>query len=198
MNYLAHLFLSGQDNGLICGNFLADFIKNSEVVQLPEPIQLGVKLHRLIDTYTDSHPVMRESNKVLHPYFHKYAPVVSDMYCDYLLGKHWETFSSEGLSDFLTRIYGQLLIGIDSMPDRIQSRTKQMISHNWLQSYTAIQGLGYAFMRMTERVNFPMDFSKAPKILLENELVLESYFLEFFPNLLAEVQSFIEANLTPN
>jgi acyl carrier protein phosphodiesterase len=39
MNFLAHLYLSGNEEHLIVGNFLADFIKNRQVVLLPRPIQ---------------------------------------------------------------------------------------------------------------------------------------------------------------
>ena len=82
MNYLAHLFLSCQDEDLVIGNFIADSIRNKEVATFSPAIQQGISLHRKIDAYTDSHPIVRLSTRRLHPHHHKYAPVVIDIFFD--------------------------------------------------------------------------------------------------------------------
>ena len=48
MNFLAHLYLSGEDEELMIGNFIADFIRNREVTNYSEGIQKGIFLHRKI------------------------------------------------------------------------------------------------------------------------------------------------------
>ena len=64
MNYLAHSILSFT-NGQLVGNMIADFIKNNERENFPLEIQDGIKLHRFIDSFTDSHPAVHEAKKIL-------------------------------------------------------------------------------------------------------------------------------------
>jgi acyl carrier protein phosphodiesterase len=49
-------------------------------------IQNGITLHRAIDTFTDAHPVFRESTKVTFRYHH-YAGVIVDVFYDHFLAK---------------------------------------------------------------------------------------------------------------
>ena len=67
MNFLAHIYLSGEDQELKIGNFIADSVKGKKFAQFPERIQQGITLHRKIDSYTDSHPIVRESVLRLFP-----------------------------------------------------------------------------------------------------------------------------------
>ncbi len=46
MNYLAHLYLSGENPEIRFGNFIGDAIKRNQFLQLPENISAGVLLHR--------------------------------------------------------------------------------------------------------------------------------------------------------
>ena len=90
MNHLAHFVLSGDDDDLAIGNFLADFITNRQLPDFTEGVQRGIHLHRAIDAFTDAHPVVKQSTKRLHPFHHKYSPVIVDVYYDFLLAKNWE------------------------------------------------------------------------------------------------------------
>ena len=80
MNHLAHFFLSGDDDDLKIGNFIADFISNKEIDDYTEGVQRGIKLHRAIDAFTDTHPIVKQSTKRLHPFHHKYSPVIVNIY----------------------------------------------------------------------------------------------------------------------
>nr|WP_290937503.1 hypothetical protein [Haliscomenobacter sp.] len=100
MNFLAHFFLSGDDPALMTGNFLADFISNREVNELPEEIRRGIVLHRQIDQYTDAHEAVRQSIQRLYPRHRKYAPVLVDVYYDYFLIHNWAQFTTEDFAAF--------------------------------------------------------------------------------------------------
>ena len=73
MNFLAHIYLSGDNDLIKIGNFMADGIRGKEYENYPDAIQKGILLHRAIDTYTDSHDVFRQSTKRLHEKYHHYA-----------------------------------------------------------------------------------------------------------------------------
>ena len=95
MNHLAHFFLSGNDEDLAIGNFVADFITNRELPNYTEGVKRGIFLHRAIDAFTDSHLVVKQSTKRLHPFHHKYSPVIVDVYYDFLLAKNWDKFDNK-------------------------------------------------------------------------------------------------------
>ena len=108
MNFLAHSFLSFGDPDLVVGNYLGDFVKNRQIPKLPEAVQSGVLLHRAIDSFTDRHHLVKKATKLLHADFSKYAPVVLDIYFDYILSKHWPQFHHQDLRHFCFVTYDQL------------------------------------------------------------------------------------------
>ena len=61
MNYLAHIYLSGNDPDLIFGNFIADAVPGKQYKNYSNRIQEGIILHREIDSFTDQHPIFRKS-----------------------------------------------------------------------------------------------------------------------------------------
>jgi acyl carrier protein phosphodiesterase len=80
MNYLAHLYLSADRPLLAIGNFIADHVKGSMADQYDGEVRDGIRLHRMIDEFTDSHPIVEKSKARLRPDFRKYAPVIVDLY----------------------------------------------------------------------------------------------------------------------
>ena len=65
MNYLAHLYLSPDDDLSRLGNVMGDFVRDVEVATLPEPVQKGIRMHQSIDAFTDSHSIVRELKPTL-------------------------------------------------------------------------------------------------------------------------------------
>ena len=66
---------------------MADSIRGKHYEHLPTDIQKGIVLHRAIDTYTDIHPVFRQSTKRLHERYHHYSGVIVDVFYDHFLAK---------------------------------------------------------------------------------------------------------------
>ena len=91
MNFLSHLYLAGDSEELIIGNFIADAVKGSAFNQFSPGIQKGIVLHRKIDTFTDSHPVVELSKQRLRERYKKYASVIIDIYYDHYLAKNWNS-----------------------------------------------------------------------------------------------------------
>ena len=55
MNYLAHIYLSGSSPQIRVGGFIADAVKGGIPEHYPYKLRSGIRLHRLIDNYTDHH-----------------------------------------------------------------------------------------------------------------------------------------------
>ena len=97
MNFLAHLHLADPDPALMLGGVVADFARNPEVAALPADVQAGVRLHRLIDGFTDRHPVVHRSIGRVAGRLGWFAGIVIDIYYDHILARDWATYSAEPL-----------------------------------------------------------------------------------------------------
>ncbi len=79
MNFIAHLFLSDNNEALMVGNYIGDAIKGNTYIDYPENIRNGILLHRQIDKFTDDHRISKEIKKLFTQKYHKYAGVVVDL-----------------------------------------------------------------------------------------------------------------------
>jgi acyl carrier protein phosphodiesterase len=183
MNFLAHIYLSGDHDLIKIGNFMADGIRGKDFEAFPADIQKGIILHRAIDTFTDAHPIFRQGTKRLHEKYHHYAGVILDVFYDHFLAKNWKDYSSEKLEDFAAAFYKSL----DDNYNILTERTKQMLpvmkSHNWLVSYATVQGISDILYNMDRRTGNQSKMAYAPAELLEYYNELETEFKIFFTEL---------------
>lgn len=195
MNFLAHILLSGDREGIIMGNFVGDFIKGKLSLEkthnwVPDYL-LGLQLHRFIDTYTDTHPVVRQTKKVLSKAHPRVAGVVLDIYFDFFLANHFEEYAKESLSDFVKNTYEVILRNEEQIPEAMKPMAEAMIRHNWLGHYKEISGIKRSFDGLSHRFAFLKGIEGAEKELLRNMSTYEAAFLEFFPLLQAAATNFI-------
>ena len=88
MNYLAHIYLSGDRELIRIGNFIADHIKGKKYQAFSQGIQKGILLHRQIDSFTDNHEIVRKSKRRLHERYGLYRGVIIDIFYDHYLAKN--------------------------------------------------------------------------------------------------------------
>jgi acyl carrier protein phosphodiesterase len=172
MNFLAHIYLSGDNDLIKIGNFMADGIRGKHYEYLPAEVQKGIVLHRAIDTYTDAHPIFRQSTKRLHERYHHYAGVIVDVFYDHFLAKNWNNYSNEKLEDFVERFYQSLETHQEILTEKTLLMKPYMIEHNWLVNYQYTQGIARILMQMDRRTK---DISKMQFAIEE----LEKYYEEF-------------------
>jgi acyl carrier protein phosphodiesterase len=188
MNFLAHCFLSCGHEERLVGNFLTDYIGNMPITGYPQGIQDGILLHRKIDTFTDSHPEVLKGTRRLYPYHHKYAPVVIDIFYDYLLSQNWTQYSNIPLEDFTQATYRTLEKYRHLMPERLQKRLPLMIKDDWLYGYSTEYGIKYTFSRLQKRVSRPSHLDGAWQSLHRDYAALDEEFNVFFPDIVRFVQ----------
>lgn len=152
MNFLAHIYLSGDNDLMKIGNFMADGIHGKNFDAFPLEIQKGIILHREIDTFTDAHPIFRQSTKRLHANYHHYSGIIVDIFYDHFLAKNWSKYSEEKLEDFTERFYQSLKDNHDSLTIKTQKMMPYMIDHNWLLSYQTIEGIENVLVKMDNRM----------------------------------------------
>lgn len=174
------------------GNFLGDFIKNKDLPGFSSAIQRGIQLHRLIDTYTDNHPVVRQGIHRLHKRHGKYAGVVIDIFYDYILANNWSNYGPGTLNEFTQSAYEILEKHLPVMPERLHTIVPRMINDNWLVRYGKEEGIAYTFSRLKRRVSKPEYFEDVLLSLRENEALLTDEFAQFYPDISKEVRVFCD------
>lgn len=187
MNFLAHIFLSGEDELLKIGNFMADGIRGKKYEQFPLPIQKGILLHRFIDFYTDNHPVFKQSTQRLHANYHHYAGVIVDMFYDHFLAKNWHQYTSEPLEEYVAHFYQSLENHYEYLTPRVQNMLPYMIKNNWLYNYQSITGLQVILSQMDSRTQNQSKMGLATQELTQFYTEFESEFRLVFKDLQDQV-----------
>jgi len=184
MNFLAHIYLSGDDEGVTIGNFIADGIKGRKYLKYPPKIQKGIILHRHIDSYTDSHPIVKQSTKRLHENYGHYSGVIVDILYDHFLAKNWNQYHPQSLADYVEDFYGMLRTNFEILPGRIQRMMPYMMADNWLLSYATIPGISKILKQMNVRTKGISKMNFAVLELEEFYSEFETEFTEFFAELI--------------
>ena len=188
MNFLAHIYLSGDNDLIKIGNFMADGIRGKHYEYLPTEVQKGIVLHRAIDTYTDAHPIFRQSTKRLHHRYHHYAGVIVDIFYDHFLAKNWSNYSNEKLEDYVKRFYDSLETHRDILTEKTVHLKPYMIEHNWLVNYQYKNSIARILTQMDHRTKNVSQMQYAIEELEQYYEEFEGEFTTFFEDLIAHVQ----------
>lgn len=191
MNFLAHAYLSFGQNEVLIGNFIADFIRGKEIENYPKKIQVGIHLHRAIDTFTDSHPLVKETQTHLRPRFGHYAKVISDVFFDYYLAKNWDNYTAISLESYSKQVYQTLHSCPVPLPPSFLRMLYWMEQQNWLYAYRNLEGIQQALDGLTRRATFDSKMNTATQVLREKEEEIEALFFVFFQDL----ETFAQATL---
>lgn len=195
MNFLAHIYLSGNDPQLTIGNFIGDFVKGGSLVGRYEPqVIKGVELHRAIDEYTDSHEVVQKSKNRLRPKYRHYSGVIIDMFYDYYLAKNWDTFHETSLPKFAEQFYLLLEENKEMLPEKTRQMMPYLIQGNWLVNYQKKEGIHRALSGMSRRTSFDSKMDESIVELSKNNDQFENEFMEFFPELKTFAETWIETH----
>ncbi len=185
MNILAHYILSQRIEEVVVGNIIADFIKIHDLGKFSNGIQTGIELHKKIDTFSDNHKVVKDTWSLLHGDFGHYGRVVTDIYYDHFLIKHWNEYSDFTFNEDLSFLYQCLSNHSASFPPYVRRVTNRIVAMQWPLKYTEKSGLFQVFRSMSRRVNFENKFENAVKVLETHYETLNNHFSAFFPDLRA-------------
>ncbi len=183
MNFLAHIYLSFDDDEITIGNFIADSIRGNKYKYLPNRVQKGIKLHRFIDSFTDAHPTVRQSTKRLHENYSHYSGVIVDIFYDHFLAKNWSTYSDVPLAVFVDDFYNLLEDNYTILPENTKRMMPYMISDNWILSYAKLEGISRVLNGVNRRTNNKSKMNFAILDLEQHYYEFEKEFTSFFEEL---------------
>lgn len=184
MNFLAHAYLSGEDKNILLGNFIGDFIKGRQALSKFDPaIIRGVELHRAIDDFTDSHPIVHVSKDRLRAAYRHYSAVIVDVFYDHFLAINWSQYHRETLEEFVEETYRSIEGFAPILPTAFKRMFPYMRNGNWLVNYREISGVHGALSGMASRTPYVSKMEEASNDLRKYYDEFNSEFQSFFPQL---------------
>jgi len=188
MNFLAHIYLSGDNDQLKIGNFIADSIKGKNYTHYSKEIQNGIVLHRAIDTFTDTHPIVRKSVSRLFDRYGHYSRIIVDILYDHFLAANWKDYSDIPLKTYTEDFYKLLQHNFEILPKPVQNFLPYMVADNWLYNYRKIEGIEKILFQMNRRIKYRTKMHLAVEELREYYEEFEEEFKRFFEELRAYVK----------
>ena len=191
MNYLAHLYLSPEQEDIKLGSLLGDFIKGP-VKDDGTLVNRAIILHRKLDTFTDNNTIVKRSKAHIKNAQRRYAGVIIDIFYDYFLAKNWSSFHPSPLASYSQKIYEILAKRQSDLPPTLQTILPKMIQNDWLSSYAHEHKLENLLKQVGLRFKRSVALEKCFVDLLDNYSDLENDFFSFMPLARQFCQSYSE------
>ncbi len=191
MNYLGHLVLSGKNEQILFGNFIADAIKGNSYLDWPDNIQKGILLHRFIDDFTDNNPYYLKGKRRFYNGYPKIGGVINDIVYDFLLWQHYTENNILELNKEIIRFYKVLDKHREDMPKKIKFMYTYMKRDNWLLNYKYDWGVKRALRGIGKRINYSNNLDQSFDVVNNNFKDFKDEFQFFYSEIQMKVSSFV-------
>ena len=191
MNFLAHLYLSGNNPEIKIGNFIGDFVKGNRYNDYADNIKTGILLHRKIDSFTDTHPCVKQSTQRVKEKYQRYSGVVTDLFYDHFLAVNWMDYSNQPLSEYVSEVNTLLIRNYFKLPGEVKRFLPFLVKSRRLETYQTAEGIRRSLTIMTNHSSLPdhVDYAMAQ---------LEKHYEDFdrdFKTFFAEVKTMTDVAL---
>jgi len=183
MNYLAHAYLSFNNPEILVGNMISDFVKGKKQFDFSAGVHKGIRLHRMIDEFTDVHPATKKAKAFLKPAAGLYAGAFIDVVYDHFLACDENEFTSDALLKFSLSVYDVLSEYQTIFPAKFTGMFPHMKMHNWLYNYRTLNGIEKSFTGLMHRAKYLDSSPLVFEYFTHNYNELKQCYYEFFPTL---------------
>lgn len=159
---------------------ISDFVKGKKQFDYPDDIQKGIRLHRLIDNFTDSHETVREARQIFRADYRLYSGALIDVVFDHYLATDEAEFTEHSLFDFSGQVYAVLETQKEWFPERFAAMFGHMKHHNWLFNYRTRWGTGKSLGGVVHRARYLEESETAMRLFEENYQELKDCFTLFW------------------
>ncbi|MCB2194490.1 MAG: DUF479 domain-containing protein [Bacteroidetes bacterium] len=195
MNFLAHIYLSGDVDEVKIGNFIGDYVKGRAFHIYPENIKNGILLHRFIDSFTDTNINTIDAKQLFAPKYRKYSGIVIDIIYDHFLASNWSRYSYTPLEEFIADFHDLLIRNNEMLPKEVQEFVPKLIKNNRLYSYREIGGIWSVLKTMPKYTSLPDHTDFAIETLKNNYEFLKQNFFLFFTDIIYYIKTVHNINI---
>lgn len=194
MNLLAHAILAyhtlgnteGQER---TGAVMADFFTGQKLTDYPVGIQTGIRQHRDIDAFTDSHPAFVRYRKAIAeagaPHFT--AGILADIFWDHVLASEWKTWGQPlcdlDLKPFSVAYYKSLRQTRAQHSPSLAKAYPWMIRMSWFTSWARTDGIERTLFGLSRYMSGSVDLASSITIMAELDQPIRHDFADFWPDL---------------
>jgi acyl carrier protein phosphodiesterase len=197
MNFLAHLYLAGDDDGLRLGAMLGDFVRGGmDDSELPPPVQRGILLHRFIDQYLDRLPELVKLRQQFEPPFRRYAGIIIDVAFDHHLALRWEEFSATPLPEFDEDVRELLSRHDHLLPEELKGFMRYAARRGLFSAYRGVDEILYSLTGLGRRLSRSNPLHRVHEIWDQHDAALATGFDEAFPKVRTAVADWLAASQT--
>ena len=193
MNFLAHALLAGDDDELILGSLLGDFVHGRIAPGLRPVVEQGVRLHRAVDVHTDAHPLVAGLRSHIPAPFRRYAGILLDIWFDHLLARDFSRWSNTQLQAYSQHLRDLLRKRDAELPEEMRRFAAYMEHNDLPAAYADPAVVGRAIAGVGRRLRRDNPLHEALPLLLQLDPLLQAGFDEFFPQLLQFAREWREA-----
>jgi acyl carrier protein phosphodiesterase len=183
MNHLAHLYLSSDNEEEMVGQFIADAVKGNDFNAYTPNIRQGILLHRWVDSYTDTHELVKELRAEYRPKLGLYSGVLIDLVFDYFLAKDFQLHSGWELSEFQQFTFSVLNKHEEKFPERMKNYFFHMKDKEFMMKYAYPVGMAVIVRQMGMRSARGEALIQAGDCFLDHVEAASKYFPLFFQDL---------------
>lgn len=168
------------------GNFIADHLRGNQLQVYPAGIIEGIRLHRRIDQFTDSHEEFRKSKRIFYEGFEKYSGILVDIYFDHLLARDFEKYSGKTLGEFSEAVYKVYSDHRHMLPEGSARFLDYVIKNNIYTAYSGMEGIERVLFHLSHRIGHDVRLDHSVKTFLGSEEQLTKGFEVFFRDIMSE------------
>ncbi len=195
MNFLGHLYFSGDRKHAMLANLYGDFVKGKKYESFPAKLKEGVLLHRRIDHFIDSHREVKVLSRSFYEQLPKVSNIAIDLFFDHLLAKRWHIYHSQPLHNYID---GFLTFALDSVNNNsyddqyfkfdpnFSYLVHRLHRDKWIQNYSTLEGLAFAAKGLSSRISFTNQLHLAPELFVKNEAIISKTFEIYMQDALSQ------------
>jgi acyl carrier protein phosphodiesterase len=188
MNHLAHLYLSSDKEEEMVGQFIADGVKGNDFNLYSPDIRQGILLHRWVDSFTDTHDLVKELRAEYRPKLGLYSGVLIDLVFDYFLAKDFQIHSGIELEEFQQFTFSVLNKHEDHFPEKMKKYFFYMKDKEFMMKYAQTVEMADIVRQMGKRIPRGELLIAAGDFFEDYVEMASAYFPAFFEELKREFE----------
>ena len=192
MNFLAHSLFGYYDPALVTGQFCGDFVRGSDLSHFPRGIEVGIRLHRRMDAFTDVHAALQPAKVSLGPNRRRVSGIILDVMFDHWLAVNWHKFSDLGLHQHVAAVHQAVHEYNEHIPPELARFMRFLHNEKVLESNDELAAIAVTLGRLSSRSPRFAHLAMSVQELEPLARALDVPFKRFYPDLDAAASGYLE------